>query len=95
MHEGSAATMNSAIQTNTDNISTLQAGKVDKETGKSLVSDSEISRLATLANYDDTAVKSDIADIQGLIPTSASPSNQLADKAYVSAMQSSSHRIRA
>ena len=83
MHEGSAATMNSAIQTNTDNISTLQAGKVDKETGKSLVSDSEIARLATLENYDDTAVKSDIADIQGLIPATASPENQLADKAYV------------
>lgn len=50
-HEGSAAEMNSAIQTNTSNILNLQAGKVDKETGKSLVSDSEIERLSTLENY--------------------------------------------
>ena len=31
--------------------------KVDKETGKSLISDSEIERLSTLKNYDDTDVK--------------------------------------
>ncbi len=35
--------------------------KVDKEEGKSLISTSEIERLATLKNYDDTAVKADIA----------------------------------
>ena len=32
-------------------------GKVDKVEGKSLVDDSEIARLATLTNYDDTEVK--------------------------------------
>jgi hypothetical protein len=37
------------------------AKKVDKVEGKSLISDSEIARLATLANYDDTQVKADIA----------------------------------
>ena len=31
--------------------------KVDKETGKSLISDSEIERLSTLKNYDDTEIK--------------------------------------
>ncbi|MGN0594818.1 MAG: hypothetical protein ACI4I6_06630 [Hominimerdicola sp.] len=50
-HEDDAAAMNSAIQTNTSNIASLQTDKVDKETGKSLVSDSEIERLATLENY--------------------------------------------
>lgn len=66
------------------------AEKVDKETGKSLVSDSEIARLSAVDNYDDTAVKADIQAIQGLIPSSASTSNQLADKAYVSAATSGS-----
>ena len=37
------------------------AKKVDKEEGKSLISTSEIERLATLKNYDDTTVKADIA----------------------------------
>ena len=31
--------------------------KVDKETGKSLISDTEIERLSTLKNYDDTDIK--------------------------------------
>lgn len=39
------------------------ADKVDKETGKSLLSNTEIARLATLANYDDAAV---LAHIQNL-----------------------------
>ena len=36
-------------------------GKVDKVEGKSLVDNSEIARLATLTNYDDTEVKNQIA----------------------------------
>ena len=36
-------------------------GKVDKVEGKSLVDDSEIARLATVTNYDDTEVKNQIA----------------------------------
>lgn len=36
-------------------------GKVDKVEGKSLISDSEITRLATVTNYDDTEVKNLIA----------------------------------
>lgn len=31
--------------------------KVDKETGKSLIADSEITRLASVTNYDDTEIK--------------------------------------
>lgn len=37
--------------------------KVDKETGKSLIADSEINRLASVTNYDDTEIKQDITDI--------------------------------
>lgn len=48
-HEESAAAMNSAIQ-----------GKVDKETGKSLMTDTEITRLAGVDNYDDSNLKNDI-----------------------------------
>lgn len=39
-------------------------GKVDKVTGKSLISDSEITRLASVTNYNDTEIKSDISDLQ-------------------------------
>lgn len=35
-------------------------GKVDKETGKSLISDTEIARLANVSNYDDTALQTAI-----------------------------------
>lgn len=37
--------------------------KVDKEEGKSLISDEEIDRLATLNNYDDTAINEQIATL--------------------------------
>ena len=42
-------------------VDTALAGKVDKVEGKSLISDSEIARLANVTNYDDTQVKADIA----------------------------------
>lgn len=38
--------------------------KVDKETGKSLISDTEIERLASVDNYDDTEVRQKITDIE-------------------------------
>lgn len=37
--------------------------KVDKEEGKSLIDDEEIARLATLNNYDDTAINEQIATL--------------------------------
>jgi hypothetical protein len=40
------------------------SGKVDKEEGKSLIADSEITRLSTVKNYDDSVVKEDIATIK-------------------------------
>ena len=46
-HESDASAMNSAIQTNKTDIATLKTDKVDKETGKSLLADTD------KANYDD------------------------------------------
>lgn len=59
-HEESAASMNSAIQTNANDISALDTNKVDKVAGKSLISDTEIVRLAKVTNYNDSGVKADI-----------------------------------
>ena len=42
-------------------VETALAGKVDKVEGKDLIATSEIERLLTLHNYDDTKVKEDIA----------------------------------
>lgn len=44
-------------------INTAILSKVDKEEGKSLVSDTEIMRLANVDNYDDTKVKDDISSL--------------------------------
>ena len=59
-HENSAAEMNSAIQTNAKDISALNTNKVDKVEGKSLISDTEIERLANVDNYDDSGIRADI-----------------------------------
>ena len=45
--------------------------KVDKETGKSLVADTEILRLSTVDNYDDTEIKQDITDINQALSNKA------------------------
>lgn len=42
-------------------MNTALENKVDKVAGKSLISDTEITRLATVDNYNDTAIKADIA----------------------------------
>lgn len=44
------------------NILDLQNNKVDKEPGKSLIADSEIERLKTLKNYDDTQIKNEVSN---------------------------------
>lgn len=48
-------------------IKALLADKVAKEEGKSLLSNTEIERLKTLVNYDDTTVKSDIENMKSQI----------------------------
>lgn len=54
-----------------NDINNLKSGKVDKVSGKSLVSDTEIARLATLQNYDDTEVKGSISTIEGTLANKA------------------------
>ena len=57
------------------------SGKVDKVNGKSLIADSEISRLSTLKNYDDTEIRSSLDNIKNSIVTNginiANPPNNL------------------
>ena len=48
-----------------DELNTSLSTKVDKVSGKSLISDTEIARLANVDNYDDS-------EIRGLIPTKVS-----------------------
>lgn len=45
----------------------LLNNKVDKVTGKSLISDTEIERLSGVTNYDDTAILNDISGINSSI----------------------------
>lgn len=45
----------------TTEMNTALENKVDKVAGKSLISDTEITRLASVDNYNDTAIKADIA----------------------------------
>lgn len=45
----------------TTDLTTELNKKVDKVAGKSLIDDTEITRLASVKNYDDTAIKADIA----------------------------------
>lgn len=57
------------------NITTYTAGlstKVDKVEGKSLIENTEIERLKTLKNYDDTQIKADITNINSVLETKAS-----------------------
>ena len=61
--------------------------KVDKVTGKSLVSDTEIERLKNVDNYDDSNIKTSITNINSKLDTKANKSelfsgsyNDLTDK---------------
>lgn len=45
-------------------IKTLLGGKVDKVDGKSLISDTEITRLASVTNYDDKEVQAAITNLE-------------------------------
>ena len=60
-HEDDASAMNSAIQTNKSDIATLQTDKVDKETGKSLLADTD------KANYDDAVSKAHTHDNKSVL----------------------------
>ena len=62
--------------------------KVDKETGKSLIADSEIERLASVANYNDTEIKNTLATKANTsdIPTKVSQLTN--DKNYLTSVPS-------
>lgn len=67
-----------------EGLETALDGKVDKVEGKSLIADSEIARLASVTNYDDTEVKADIEAIETaigeiVIPTKVSELKDAAD----------------
>ena len=57
-------TLNTTSKTVVGGINELVNKKVDKEDGKSLISDTEIVRLSGVTNYDDTSVVNNIADLQ-------------------------------
>ena len=46
-----------------ENVKKLLDDKVDKEDGKSLISDTEIERLSSVSNYDDTKIKESIKSL--------------------------------
>lgn len=75
------------LQQTSNAIQSLNENKVDKVSGKGLstndFTNEEKQKLSELENYDDTEIKQDIQDIQSLIPSEASATNQLADKEYV------------
>ena len=68
-HEDDASAMNSAIQTNKSDIATLQTDKVDKETGKSLLADTD------KANYDDAVSKAHTHSNKNLLDKLGQDSN--------------------
>ena len=61
-----------AKKVDTTTYTTGLATKVDKVEGKSLIKNTEIERLKTLKNYDDTQIKTDITNINSVLETKAS-----------------------
>lgn len=61
-----------AKKVDTTTYTTGLATKVDKVEGKSLIENTEIERLKTLKNYDDTQIKTDITNINSVLETKAS-----------------------
>ena len=68
-HESDASAMNSAIQTNKTDIATLKTDKVDKETGKNLLADTD------KANYDDAVSKAHTHSNEALLNKLGQDSN--------------------
>ena len=68
-HESDASAMNSAIQTNKTDIASLKTDKVDKETGKSLLADTD------KVNYDDAVSKAHTHNNKDLLDKLGQDSN--------------------
>lgn len=78
---------------------TIDAGKVDKVTGKGLSTNdyttADKQKLEGLENYDDSALKGRLDDIEVLVPSQATEQNPLADKAFVnSSVQTATANFR-
>lgn len=67
-------------------VETALAGKVDKVDGKDLIATSEIERLATLHNYDDTALAGRVSTAEGKISALETASATHALKSEVEAV---------
>lgn len=67
-------------------VESALAGKVDKVDGKDLIATSEIERLATLHNYDDTAIVGRVASAEGKITALEEASAKHALKTEVEAV---------
>ena len=63
------------------------AGKVDKEEGKVLIAQTELDRLAGLANYDDTDLVRRIAALEGIDHEAFLKAEDIADKADAADLQ--------
>lgn len=63
------------------------SGKVDKVEGKSLISDTEIARLASVDNYDDTALSNRVKSVEDEVPN-------LATKTYVGEQISNAEHLK-
>ena len=60
-------------------MATALGNKVDKVKGKSLVADSEIERLASVHNYDDTAIKESLAEYDSKVAAALDNSKKYTD----------------
>ncbi len=60
-----ALNLDLSVYAKTEDVTADLEGKVDKVAGKSLVDDTEIARLATVTNYDDTALSTKVASAEG------------------------------
>lgn len=60
-----ALNLDLSVYAKTEDVTADLEGKVDKVAGKSLVDDTEIARLATVTNYDDTTLSTKVANAEG------------------------------
>ena len=60
-----ALNLDLSVYAKTEDVTADLEGKVDKVAGKSLVDDTEIARLATVTNYDDTVLSTKVASAEG------------------------------
>lgn len=73
-------TVQADLSTAEENLNEKIEGKVDKVDGKSLVDDTEIIRLATVTNYDDTEVKLDITVLSDKVNTASGNVISISDR---------------